>query len=34
MHDLSLGDELPQSVLLLNAFAIFWYQTMDAVDGK
>jgi len=25
---------LPASVLFLNGFGIFWYQTLDAIDGK
>jgi len=25
---------VPASVLLLNGFSVFWYQTMDAIDGK
>jgi len=25
---------LPASVLILNAFGMFWYQTLDAIDGK
>jgi len=25
---------LPASVLALNGFGIFWYQTLDAIDGK
>ena len=34
MHDMTMKEILPASVLILNAFGIFWYQTMDAVDGK
>jgi phosphatidylglycerophosphate synthase len=24
----------PASVFLLNGFSMFWYQTLDAIDGK
>ena len=34
IHDLSLSQTLPASVLFLNGFAVFWYHTLDAVDGK
>jgi len=27
-------EKLPASCLALNAFAVFWYQTLDAIDGK
>ena len=35
-YDVTSGKDytLPREVLLLNAFSIFWYQTMDAIDGK
>ena len=33
-YDMSLSSVLPSSVLFLNGFAVFWYQTLDAVDGK
>ena len=33
-YDMTMDAVLPMSVLLLNGFSIFWYQTLDAVDGK
>jgi phosphatidylglycerophosphate synthase len=33
-YDLSCLKVMPSSVLVLNAFSMFWYQTMDAIDGK
>ena len=32
--DLTLNAILPSSMLILSGFAIFWYQTLDAIDGK
>lgn len=29
-----MTEVLPASVLWLHALGIFWYQTIDAVDGK
>jgi phosphatidylglycerophosphate synthase len=33
-YDLSCSIVLPPSVFLLGAFSMFWYQTIDAIDGK
>lgn len=33
-YDLSCSLVLPRSVFLLGAFSMFWYQTIDAIDGK
>ena len=33
-YDCTLGGELPASVLFLSGFAVFWYMTLDAIDGK
>jgi hypothetical protein len=35
-HDITSGYEgvLPASVLIMNALSMFWYQTLDAIDGK
>ena len=33
-YDTTMNVVLPFSVLFLNGFAVFWYQTLDAVDGK
>jgi len=32
--DVSMTAVLPAHLLCLHGFAIFWYQTMDAIDGK
>lgn len=32
--DLTMTQVVPPSVWYLGAFAVFWYQTLDAVDGK
>ena len=31
---ITLKETLPASVLILNAFGMFWYQKLDAIDGK
>ena len=33
-YDLSFSTTLPASVFILNAFSMFWFQTLDAIDGK
>ena len=33
-YDWAFKETLPQWVFLLGSFALFWYQTNDAVDGK
>ena len=33
-YDWSLSQPLPNWTFLLGAFSLFWYQTIDAVDGK
>jgi len=33
-YDFKFETAVPASVLLLNGFSMFWYQTMDAIDGK
>jgi phosphatidylglycerophosphate synthase len=33
-YDWSFTKVLPNWVFLLGAFSLFWYQTIDAVDGK
>jgi len=34
LHDYTMTAVLPASVLFLSGFGIFWYQTLDAIDGK
>jgi phosphatidylglycerophosphate synthase len=29
-----MGEVLPFYVLLLNGLGIFWYNTLDSIDGK
>lgn len=33
-YDWTFSAILPNWVFLLGAFSLFWYQTIDAVDGK
>lgn len=33
-YDWTFTQVLPNWVYLLGSFALFWYQTIDAVDGK
>ena len=33
-HDTAMKVELPVWVMLLAAASVFFYQTMDAIDGK
>ena len=33
-HDSTMSEVLPRSVLIFNGIGIFWYQTLDAIDGK
>jgi len=33
-YDVSMSQVLPAYLLFLQGFAIFWYQTLDAIDGK
>ena len=33
-YDLTMTAVLPASVHVLAAFAMFWYATLDAIDGK
>lgn len=33
-YDWTFSQVLPNWVFLLGSFALFWYQTIDAVDGK
>jgi hypothetical protein len=33
-YDWTFTEQLPQWTFLLGAISLFWYQTIDAVDGK
>jgi len=33
-YDVTMTEVLPASVLIMNGLGIFWYQTLDAIDGK
>ena len=33
-YDFTFEKVIPASVLLLNGLSMFWYQTIDAIDGK
>ena len=33
-YDTTCSKVVPAGVLVVNGLAVFWYQTLDAIDGK